>query len=75
MGENLLQTTGTSGKHPHACRITRTLNEVITTLGGEVVCKLQRTWESAVNRFRRVPAFSDSFPFLQRPTRTAMMEA
>ncbi len=75
MGENLLQTTGASGKHPHACRITRTLNEVITTLGGEVVCKLQRTWESAVNRFRRVPAFSDSFPFLQRPTRTAMMEA
>jgi predicted SpoU family rRNA methylase len=67
MGENLLQTTGASGKHPHACRITRTLNEVITTLGGEVVCKLQRTWESAVNQFRRVPAFSDYVHFGSRP--------
>jgi len=29
MGGNLLQTTGATGKHPHACRITRTLNEVL----------------------------------------------
>ncbi|MET3141100.1 UNVERIFIED_ORG: hypothetical protein ABIB13_000801 [Arthrobacter sp. UYEF2] len=67
MGENLLQTTGASGKHPHACRITRTLNEVITTLSGEVVCKLQRTWESAVNQFRLVPALSHSFHFYSHP--------
>ena len=49
MGENLLRTTGASGKHPHACRITRTLNEVITTLGTELVKSLQWIWEPAVN--------------------------
>ena len=43
-------------KHPHACRITRTLNEVITTIGPQLVSKLRPTWESAGNRNRRVPA-------------------
>ncbi len=58
MGENLLQTTGATGKHPHACRITRTLNEVITTVGAQLVSKLRPPWESAGNRILRVPALT-----------------
>ena len=54
MGENLLQTTGATGKHPHACRITRTLNEVLTTVGVQLVSDLRRTWEQAVNRLLRL---------------------
>jgi hypothetical protein len=74
MGENLLQTAGASGKHPHACRITRTLNEVITTLGGQLVSDLQRTWEPAVNRPARVPPSAVNLQFGQRSARTAMMD-
>ena len=38
------------GRHPHACRITRTLNEVPTTLAAEIVKRLTFGWELAGNR-------------------------
>ena len=40
------------GRHPHACRITRTLNEVITTLGPKFVKTADRRCELAGNRGR-----------------------